>query len=438
MRTHTLKQLSDSTLLRDLTALVAEERNTTAAVVAHIGEADARRLYLPAGYSSMQAYCMERLHFSEQAAFKRIRAGRLAREFPVIIDALAEGRLHLSAVVLLSTHLTRENSADLIAAATHRSKAEVERMLAERFPRPDLPDCIAPVPVPLSLAEGATAESELSPGRVDPAIAGLVPTPPVPVPPKVAPLAPGRFYVALTIGDEEHEMLRYAQALMSHRASSRDLGKVFSRALQALIRELEKAKFATARKSRKARPSADPRHVPARVKGAVWQRDQGRCTFVGVDGKRCDARERLEFDHVNPVARGGTSTVVGLRLLCRAHNQHEAERVLGARFMEAKRAEAREARRVRRPAIRRENTGEEEPRLDPACGVSATAACDAPEEDLITVKAGLRQLGFRSREAGPAVQFSAKLVGATLEERMRAALRYLTPQPRSRVEALHP
>jgi len=75
----------------------------------------------------------------------------------------------------------------------------------------------------------------------------------------------------------------------------------------------------------------------------VWERDQGRCSFVGTGGRRCDARRFLEFDHVEPVARGGRATIDGMRLRCRAHNQYEAERAFGVDFMRAKREEARGA-----------------------------------------------------------------------------------------------
>jgi hypothetical protein len=54
----------------------------------------------------------------------------------------------------------------------------------------------------------------------------------------------------------------------------------------------------------------------------------------------------LEFDHVEPVARGGTASVEGMRLRCRAHNQYEAERALGTRLMSRKRAEAAKSRSV--------------------------------------------------------------------------------------------
>jgi 5-methylcytosine-specific restriction endonuclease McrA len=78
------------------------------------------------------------------------------------------------------------------------------------------------------------------------------------------------------------------------------------------------------------------RNIPAHVKRAVWVRDGGRCTFRGPDGHRCESRSP-EYDHIVPVARGGKSEVSNVRLLCRPHNQLEAERAYGVNFMESKR-----------------------------------------------------------------------------------------------------
>jgi hypothetical protein len=125
MHDYALAHLSDEALLRDLAALVARDRLTTAALLAHIAEVDVRRLYAPAGYPSMHAYCVEELRLSEDAAFRRIRAARAARQFPVLLAAVADGRLNLAAVCLLAPHLTPENVEELIEAATHRRKFEV-------------------------------------------------------------------------------------------------------------------------------------------------------------------------------------------------------------------------------------------------------------------------------------------------------------------------
>ena len=112
MSTYSLSHLGDRALLRDLAARVAQDRATTAAVLAHMAEVDARRLYLPAAYPSMYAYCVHELRLSEEAAFKRIHAAGHppqvgpARRFPALFAALAEGRLHLSGAVMLAPHLT--------------------------------------------------------------------------------------------------------------------------------------------------------------------------------------------------------------------------------------------------------------------------------------------------------------------------------------------
>jgi hypothetical protein len=63
----------------------------------------------------------------------------------------------------------------------------------------------------------------------------------------------------------------------------------------------------------------------------VWARDDGRCAFIGADG-RCGETGWLELHHVLPFARGGPTTAANLELRCRAHNAYEAERDFGVRM----------------------------------------------------------------------------------------------------------
>ena len=141
----TLSHLSDQDLLRDLLALVAKDRENMALLVAHLAEVDARRLYLSAACSSMYIYCLRKLHMSEDEACTRTKAARIARDFPAVLTALAEGRMHLSAILLLGPELTKENAEELLAAAAHKSKAEVQLLLARRFPQPDVATRIEPI-----------------------------------------------------------------------------------------------------------------------------------------------------------------------------------------------------------------------------------------------------------------------------------------------------
>jgi hypothetical protein len=84
----------------------------------------------------------------------------------------------------------------------------------------------------------------------------------------------------------------------------------------------------------RASQPADRPTIPAEVRRQVWGRDGGRCTFVARDGTRCESRWRLELDHVQPWALGGSSTADDLRLRCRAHNLFHAEEVFGREHME--------------------------------------------------------------------------------------------------------
>ncbi len=86
-------------------SLVAGERAATAVILAHIAEVDLRRLDLPAGDNSMDLFCVGALGLSEGAAFRRVQSTRAARRFPALFDAIASGRLHLTAVSMLAPHL---------------------------------------------------------------------------------------------------------------------------------------------------------------------------------------------------------------------------------------------------------------------------------------------------------------------------------------------
>ena len=131
--------LSDEELEAQLKALARGEQEATARLISRLAEFDARRLYLPAGFSSLFNYCCEVLRLSEPAAYNRIEVARAARRFPDILQMLGEGSLGLATVRLLAPQLTADNSEQLFAAAAGKTKREVEQMLGGRFPRPDVP-----------------------------------------------------------------------------------------------------------------------------------------------------------------------------------------------------------------------------------------------------------------------------------------------------------
>jgi len=377
MNMKSLRKLSDRELIEGLKALARNEREATAALVAHLVEVDRRDLYREEGYSSLFAYCTQVLHFSENAAYNRIEAARAVARCPVVLEWLERGDVHLTAVKLLASLLTPENCNEILAAAKHKTRREIEELVARLRPRPDVPDRIQktratdkaaraigshpnramePIEDRGAVSGGVAADgaTTLAPdggaasGMAAPDEATTNPTPallperqPAPeAPGVVVALAPERYKIQFTASAATHDKLRRAQELMRHRLPNGDLGQIFDRALDLLVRDLEKKMLGATDRPRRA-PAARAqagaasasrrrsRHIPAAVKRAVWKRDQGRCAFVSSSGVRCNERARLQFDHVWPHGDGGPATVDNVRLLCRSHNQHEAQRFFG-------------------------------------------------------------------------------------------------------------
>ena len=430
MRDYSLCHLSDTVLVRDLTTVIRQERVAIADVLAHIAEVDARKLFAPAGYSSMFVYCVAELHFSEDAASKRIQAARAARQYPVLFTALADGRLHLTAVCLLAPHLTPETVEELVVGASYRRKSEIEDLLAARYrlsplpPRTSTAQCELPPAHMAGLTEHAPAHVDESPVAPEHALAHVEGSQSVPqdAPGFVSPSphAPAHAPVSdpfcqITVRQSTRERLRYAQALLSHAMPSGDLSDVLDRALNLLIATTQKRRFGVGSRPAGRRQGGQTRYIPADVRFAVWERDQHRCTFVGTNGHRCHSSRFLELDHVDP--RRKENTVEGLRLRCRTHNQLEAERVFGTEFMARKREEARRA----------------------AENARAQADADCTTKDQIRdVIAGLRNLGLRSSDAKRAAESTLTMNGPTLEDRMRAALSYITPRRQPLVRSVPP
>ena len=377
-----LEDLGNPELLAATHALVRRGCAVEADLLRHLGEVDARRLYLEEACSSMFVYCVRVLHFSEAAAYKRIRAARAARKAPGLLAALRSGDLHVTAVSLLAAQLTDENCGELLRAARHKTAEEIKRLLADRQPKPDLADCVRRVPARAPGARGGNAAPALFSERAEIAVlnanemtetngageanetnevhgadkAGLGTVPalasnqaaqasslglPQPVAPATsAPLGGERYRVSFTASGELHGQLQELRALMRHQIPDGDLARILGQAVALLLAQVRKRKFAEVSRPKTAFPANSParekssRQIPAAIRRAVAKRDGGCCSYVSARGLRCGAREFLEFHHLEPWARSPGHSVEGIALRCRAHNQFAACLDFGEEQME--------------------------------------------------------------------------------------------------------
>jgi hypothetical protein len=193
------------------------------------------------------------------------------------------------------------------------------------------------------------------------------------------PLAPGRYKVQFTASAALRDKLERLQALMRSSVPDGDLAAIIDEAVTEKLARLEARRFGRkktpARTSsgaeakcprgpvaqpafappavsagrqlgegcdarpttpRAARPTAASRrhrHVPATVRREVYERDEGQCRYVDREGRRCSARDGLEFHHRHPFGLGGEHTPGNVSLQCRVHNGLLAEIDFGRESM---------------------------------------------------------------------------------------------------------
>jgi hypothetical protein len=223
-----LADVSNERLVAGLTKLLTAEGRTEARIVAHLAELDARRLHLRRA-PSLFDYCQRHLGLSENQAYFRIAAARVARQFPVVFELLEQRKIYLTSVALLSKYLTEENHADLLHKAQRLSKRALLEMLARKFPKADVMSHVRTLPVrPGTVAAGPTGTLE--------------------------PLSEARYCLQLSTSRGLQEKLELARDLMSHANPSGDLAVVVERALDLLIAKLQQKRWGQTSRPREKSP----------------------------------------------------------------------------------------------------------------------------------------------------------------------------------------
>jgi hypothetical protein len=325
--------LSNEELLAGVSSLAGEGRRVLARLLAYLGEVEERRLDLQSACSSLFDFCLRRLGMSEDEACRRVAAARLVRRFPVALGMIERGQIHLTGLLMLRDHLTDEGGEPLLRAAAGKSKGELHHLLAELFPRPDVPSSI----------------QTLTGSMASPAQTGHGPTGTVmssaaqPTRSRIEPLAPARYRLEFTASAELKEKLERAPDLMRHTNPSGELSLIVERALDRMLAKLEKQRLAKATHARAGvlRPPTRRGYVPRAVRREVFERDGERCTFVDPSGRRCESRTWLELDHRVPRALRGADDASNLSVRCRAHNRLSAEEQFGREHMDRKAAKRR-------------------------------------------------------------------------------------------------
>jgi 5-methylcytosine-specific restriction endonuclease McrA len=395
-----LAHLSDGELLANTRSLVGRSNQVFAALLAHLAEVEARGLHRTRACASLYTYCIYELRFSEDGAARRAGAAKLVKRFPLLLEAIANGELHLTGLLMLGPHLTAENVLDVPARAKFRTKKELTKLVRELHPLPLVPDSIEPLGVVSLPARRPTWEQyvtslapavrELSAGErprdwandsseamqsldapdalqtagapdalqcvhapdASTSAAQSASVPPAPArvesPRSELPrLAPQQYQIQFSTTEEHVQLVERAKALLARSAPGKSLGELHLQAMKLLVQALEKQKFAVTDRPRgknsapaaeaRPQPPRRGRRVPAAIRRAVFERDGGRCTYVDERGERCRETHGLQLHHPHPFGKLGAHTTTNLTLHCPAHNALAAEHDFGAEHMASQR-----------------------------------------------------------------------------------------------------
>lgn len=309
--TKNITQFNDVELIETTKQLVYEERLKTLEVLAHLQEIYDRRLHLKRSFASLHEFLVKELSYSDGAAHRRISAMRLVRELPETKAMVASGTLSLTTAATVQNFFRAEaRSSNRINSNPSDQKQSFSREAK------------------LELVQSLSGVSRQA---CEKKLAALLPE-----------TARKHSTLTLECDDELKELLdEYRKlAMVRDGAPSTIIKAALKTAIKALkarqsrvsphksgqrIAWPQKHDEPAASPEKLKSPSIPSRYVAMADRKKVWQRDQGRCSFIDPTSRRqCTATRNLEIDHIVPFVFEGPSRAENLRLLCRAHNQLRA------------------------------------------------------------------------------------------------------------------
>jgi hypothetical protein len=297
----TIANCTDTEIWKGVLENAKDEREGLARGLEYLAQVESRDLYLGKGYSDMRDFCTRGLGLCNTTAGKRIWVSRKISRFPLILEFLSTGKLHLTAVCLIAKHLTEENHRSLLEhAAELKTESRIKWWLSELFPAPE-----------------------------DWELVGYE---------KVTPLAGNRARVEMIVDREYIELVERSREVHEHLFPDGNVVNLIKRALREdlkrndpILRRERRAK----KKPRPAKKHSGPvteqvsltRHIPRGISDDSGIASDDHCAFIGDSGVHCIKRGGLQADHCENWAWGGSSKDPrNVQKFCRHHNQWKARR----------------------------------------------------------------------------------------------------------------
>jgi hypothetical protein len=310
-----LAQLSNDQLMAHLEEQFALERKTSHHILLHLKEVRRRRLYAERGFPNMFSMLVHHFHQSESSANQRLKALDLMIEVPLAEERLISGTLSLSTAAMAQRQIKREEKisgqkvatekkVEIVASITGKTMAQAESELFKLLP------------------ETATAPKNCE-RRV----------------------SAQAMRMTLTIPNDVGDMMIRLKELWAHVDPTMDNVEVMRRAFKLALAKIDPARPRQTRgatESAKHRGTKRLKYYGREFDRVLWDRAGARCEYIDEKtGRRCECKFGLQREHVIPLAKGGTSELSNMQLLCATHNRLRARKIFGDRKIDSYQIEAR-------------------------------------------------------------------------------------------------
>ncbi|HMG22147.1 MAG TPA: hypothetical protein VK607_12540, partial [Kofleriaceae bacterium] len=413
----------------------------------YLREAIAIKLWLRLGYVHFNEYLERELGYAPQVGIERVRVAHALAELPLIEASLAEGELVFSAVRELTRVATVDTEQAWLDAVRGKNLRQIEVLVSGKRPgdrpdgptRPELVNRVVRFELTpaafAALRQAQAAMADEHGGRLDDSA-----------------LIEALCRCALEGGSSSSERPAYQIATTVCESCRRGWQNGAGREIEVGPDVIERAHcdaelIGSGDAEQPARVTST---VTPRMRRHVFARDQHRCAVPG-----CRSARNLDIHHVQFRSDGGGNESSNLLTLCSGHHAQlhagsltirgGAPHALEFHWREApgsvhrsacsNSGAARPADDLHRRAVRQSGcvaAGGQCESADPrAVAVAVAAATDAD------ACAALTTAGYKPREAQIAVSEARPHVGAnaTLEQLIRAALRYCTTPGMSKPHA---
>ncbi len=218
------------------------------------------RAFAELGYSSLYEYAMKELGYSEDQAYRRIAAAKVLRVVPEA-SALSLSKLVIASSLLKNKNLDRAGLAARVLELKDKSFSETEKLTRNKTSKK-----VELTKETLKLLE--EVKYDLNTGDTNELIQKLC-----------------KFY------------------------KNKTKPRVRENSTRAIKVDKKQLTFS--------------RYIQAHVKEEVLKKSDHQCEFVGTNGKRCEAKTKLEFAHHYPYSLGGENKASNLKIYCKTHNLFE-------------------------------------------------------------------------------------------------------------------